>query len=334
MRVTELHQLTIAGGLEPMSIRLAGTSSMYLLAWSKGKYGRFLVGRSLKPALVPPNKSSFDDMKKIRQKYPWESQIGEAKDLSIGRCKWRKRGEYGPEMPYVREKLQETGMYLFPGSFSLKNVYMMIPEAVERGKPAVIKCMYDLEKEDLYQVKWYRGDREFCRYSPRDVPPLKVFPISGIDVDRDASDAKQVTIKAATKRAHGRYTCEVSADAPSFLTAQMHGFMHVVDLPKSDPELIGLKKRYKPGMKLKVECISYDSMPPANLSFFVNSEPALSQHVWHRVSGGENGSLWTAYSTIQFTVQKHHFVRSKIKNIPCLKPMMVSHLSRGPDSGL
>ncbi|OWR41826.1 Beaten path [Danaus plexippus plexippus] len=105
---------------------------------------------------------------------------------------------------------------------------MMIPEAVERGKPAVIKCMYDLEKEDLYQVKWYRGDREFCRYSPRDVPPLKVFPISGIDVDRDASDAKQVTIKAATKRAHGRYTCEVSADAPSFLTAQMHGFMHVV----------------------------------------------------------------------------------------------------------
>lgn len=60
---------------------------------------------------------------------------------------------------------------------------MMIPEAVERGKPAVIKCMYDLEKEDLYQVKWYRGDREFCRYSPRDVPPLKVFPISGIDVD-------------------------------------------------------------------------------------------------------------------------------------------------------
>ncbi|CAG9578642.1 unnamed protein product [Danaus chrysippus] len=193
------------------------------------------------------------------------------------------------------------------GTFSLKNVYMMIPEAVERGKPAVIKCMYDLEKEDLYQVKWYRGDREFCRYSPRDVPPLKVFPISGIEVDRDASDAKQVTIKAATKRAHGRYTCEVSADAPSFLTAQMH------DLPKSDPELIGLKKRYKPGMKLKVECISYDSMPPANLSFFVNSEPALSQHVWHRVSGGENGSLWTAYSTIQFIVQKHHFVRSKIK---------------------
>ncbi|XP_034827080.1 uncharacterized protein [Maniola hyperantus] len=199
------------------------------------------------------------------------------------------------------------------GSMCLRNVYMIIPEAVERGKPVVLRCMYDLENEDLYQVKWYRGDREFYRYAPRDVPPIKEFPISGIEVDRDASDAQQLTLKDVTRRAHGRYTCEVSADAPSFLTAQVHGSMYVVDLPKSDPELLGLKMRYKPGMKLKAECISFDSMPPANLSFFINSEPALSQHVWHRVGGGENGSLWTAYSTIQFVVQKHHFIRGKIR---------------------
>lgn len=60
---------------------------------------------------------------------------------------------------------------------------MVIPEAVERGKTAVIKCMYDLENEELYQVKWYRGDHEFCRYAPKDVPPLKIFPLRGIEVD-------------------------------------------------------------------------------------------------------------------------------------------------------
>ncbi|XP_050674188.1 uncharacterized protein LOC126971805 [Leptidea sinapis] len=199
------------------------------------------------------------------------------------------------------------------GSLSLRNVYMAIPEATERGKPVAIKCMYDLENEDLYQVKWYRGDREFYRYSPRDVPPSKVFPIHGIEVDRDESDAMRLTIKAATQEVNGRYTCEVSADAPSFLTAQVHGTLRVVDLPKGDPELNGLKPSYRPGMKLKAECISRDSMPPANLSFFVNNEPALSQHVWHRVGAGDNGSLWTAYSTIQFVVQKHHFIRGKIK---------------------
>ncbi|CAK1549473.1 unnamed protein product [Leptosia nina] len=183
----------------------------------------------------------------------------------------------------AEEKRQAWGMPL-GGSLCLRNVYMVIPEAVERGKPAVIKCVYDLEAEELYQVKWYRGDREFCRYSPRDVPPLKVFPIPGIEVDRDNSDAEKLTILSATQTAHGRYTCEVSADAPSFLTAQVHGAMYVVDLPKTDPELNGLKRRYRPGMKLKAECISHDSMPPANLSFFVNNEP-------EKITCGALGSL-------------------------------------------
>lgn len=60
---------------------------------------------------------------------------------------------------------------------------MVIPEASERGSRVLMMCLYDLEQEVLYSVKWYRGDREFCRYSPRDVPPLKIFPIRGIDVD-------------------------------------------------------------------------------------------------------------------------------------------------------
>lgn len=198
-------------------------------------------------------------------------------------------------------------------SLCLRNVHMIVPESVERGSKVEMKCLYDLEQEELYSVKWYRGDREFCRYSPRDVPPLKVFPIPGIEVNRDASDAERLTIEAATQIAEGRYTCEVSADAPSFQTAQVHSHMHVVVLPREGPTMYGLKRRYRPGMKLKVECISQNSMPAANLSFFINNEPALSQHVLHRVDGELAGGPMAAYSTIQFTVQKHHFVRGKIK---------------------
>ncbi|KAG6461369.1 uncharacterized protein LOC115450882 isoform X2 [Manduca sexta] len=40
---------------------------------------------------------------------------------------------------------------------------------------------------------------------------------------------------------------------------------------------------------------------------------ALSQHVMHRVDGEKLGGPMSAYSTIQFTVQKHHFIRGKIK---------------------
>ncbi|XP_045533117.1 uncharacterized protein LOC123720519 isoform X1 [Pieris brassicae] len=198
------------------------------------------------------------------------------------------------------------------GVLCLRNAHMIIPEAVERGKTAVIKCIFELENEDLYQVKWYRNDEEFCRYAPRDVPPLKVFPVHGIEVVQEESDVETLTIKA-TKEARGLYTCEVSADAPSFFTLQVHGTLNIVDLPKSDPELNGLKRYYRPGMKLKAECISYDSMPAANLTFYINNEQAISHHVWSRVGSGENGDLWTAYSTMQYVVQKHHFVRGKIK---------------------
>ncbi|CAH0407068.1 unnamed protein product [Chilo suppressalis] len=117
----------------------------------------------------------------------------------------------------------------------------------------------------------------------------------------------------STQTAEGRYTCEVSADSPSFQTAQVHTHMYVVDLPKEGPEMHGMKSRYRRGMKLKVECISRDSLPAANLSFFINSEPAHTQYVLHRVDGSSPGGLMTAYSTIQFVLQKHHFVRGKIK---------------------
>lgn len=43
-------------------------------------------------------------------------------------------------------------------------------------------------------------------------------------------------------------------------------------LPKEGPSLTGLKRRYRPGMRLKVDCVSYNSIPAANLSFFINSE--------------------------------------------------------------
>lgn len=66
-------------------------------------------------------------------------------------------------------------------------MHVVVPEAVERGSKVEMRCLYDLEQEDLYSVKWYRGDREFYRYSPRDVPPLRIFGIPGIEVDVSSS---------------------------------------------------------------------------------------------------------------------------------------------------
>uniref|UniRef100_T1HUN1 Ig-like domain-containing protein n=1 Tax=Rhodnius prolixus TaxID=13249 RepID=T1HUN1_RHOPR len=71
-----------------------------------------------------------------------------------------------------------------PGAWCLNNVSIFIhPPAVERDKEATLHCQYDLQGAPLYAVKWYRGFREFYRYSPNDNPRIKIFPYEGINVD-------------------------------------------------------------------------------------------------------------------------------------------------------
>lgn len=62
----------------------------------------------------------------------------------------------------------------------LRGVRVRVPEAVRRGEQARLHCDYDLEGDALYSVKWYIGRREFYRFTPRERPQLKVFPIPGL----------------------------------------------------------------------------------------------------------------------------------------------------------
>jgi hypothetical protein len=69
------------------------------------------------------------------------------------------------------------------GVDSLENVKLVLPPVVRVGGEATLLCLYDLEGEPLYSVKWYRGNHEFYRYTPKDSPPGRVFPFAGIIVD-------------------------------------------------------------------------------------------------------------------------------------------------------
>jgi hypothetical protein len=66
-------------------------------------------------------------------------------------------------------------------------VQITVPEAVPTGDIARLKCDYDLEKDLLYTIKWYRGDEEFYRFVPKESPPTRVFPLQGIHVDVSTS---------------------------------------------------------------------------------------------------------------------------------------------------
>lgn len=60
---------------------------------------------------------------------------------------------------------------------------MSVPQAIKRGGTAILTCDFDLEGDSLYSVKWYKGNYEFFRYSPKDETPIKVFPMDGLHID-------------------------------------------------------------------------------------------------------------------------------------------------------
>ena len=65
----------------------------------------------------------------------------------------------------------------------LKDVSVTVPTAVRRGDNALLLCNYDMENDTLYSVKWYKGRREFYRYTPKENPAMKTFPSPGITVE-------------------------------------------------------------------------------------------------------------------------------------------------------
>ncbi|CAD7078935.1 unnamed protein product [Hermetia illucens] len=112
---------------------------------------------------------------------------------------------------------------------ALKDVRVIVPRTVKRGDNATLSCYYDLQNDTLYSVKWYKGRREFYRYTPRQTPPMKVFPHSGINVERSKSNESHLLLTSVGPSVSGKYSCEVSADAPSFDTDIMSGDLEVVD---------------------------------------------------------------------------------------------------------
>lgn len=50
-----------------------------------------------------------------------------------------------------------------------------------------MQCNFNLDKELLYSVKWYKDGHEFYRYTPRDAPMVVTFPVPGVNVNVSAS---------------------------------------------------------------------------------------------------------------------------------------------------
>uniref|UniRef100_A0A182VZG3 Ig-like domain-containing protein n=1 Tax=Anopheles minimus TaxID=112268 RepID=A0A182VZG3_9DIPT len=57
------------------------------------------------------------------------------------------------------------------------------------GNAATLSCQFELEKATLYSVRWYFEGEEFYRFVPKESPPARTFPVSGITVDHPTCSA-------------------------------------------------------------------------------------------------------------------------------------------------
>uniref|UniRef100_A0A1I8M7X6 Ig-like domain-containing protein n=1 Tax=Musca domestica TaxID=7370 RepID=A0A1I8M7X6_MUSDO len=154
---------------------------------------------------------------------------------------------------------------------ALKDVSVTIPQAVKRGSNAMLTCNYDMENDTLYSVKWYKGRREFYRYTPKENPAMKVFLTqSGLNVERNLSNQSHVVLLAVPLNISGKFTCEISVEAPSFQTAMVSGEMEVVELPEEQASVTGIQPRYRIGDLVDGNCSIKYSKPAANLTWTIN----------------------------------------------------------------
>ncbi|XP_035917520.1 uncharacterized protein LOC118514629 [Anopheles stephensi] len=207
------------------------------------------------------------------------------------------------------------GIIIFvPVIAALRDVQVQVPPAVQRGNPATLHCYYDMDGESLYSVKWYKGRREFYRYTPKESPPMKIFPAQGVQVKRSASNESQLTLLGLSLASSGKYSCEVSADAPSFHTMIVTGDLEVCEVPKHMPSIHGMRSRYRVGDIVRGNCTSHNSRPPANLTWYINEAQANPSYIrTHKPFRERKNDFETSLAGIHFVVGSHHFVNGKLK---------------------
>jgi len=203
----------------------------------------------------------------------------------------------------------------------LSSLKVQIPDTILRGQDAVFNCSYTLEDEKLYAVKWYRGTYEIFRYVPSDNPPTKAFPLQGYNVSMRRSTGNTMVLHSVNFENSGAYSCEVIADI-TFHTLIQTKNMLVIDLPDERPRITGVKGEYDVGDGIKASCTSWQSHPPANLSWFINGEPAREGYLQRHQLREEFDGTFTTVLGLHFDVSGHHFRPDGKMTLKCTSSML------------
>ncbi|XP_069675827.1 uncharacterized protein [Periplaneta americana] len=194
----------------------------------------------------------------------------------------------------------------------LKLLSLNVPSTADIFQPVTLSCEYDLEGGNLYSVKWYKDDSEFFRFVPDYEPKSQAFHTPGITLDLQRSDMNRVTLINLHFNTSGNYKCEVSTEAPNFVTVAQSSNMTVMAFPSEDPVIEGVLSTYMIGDYLSANCTSAKSNPPATLTWHINGIQDVMR-IWEYREGPDETDSQDLHSKtlgLHFRIQDSHFINN------------------------
>lgn len=204
-------------------------------------------------------------------------------------------------------------------ALALRLVRLEMPGGVILGDPVRLNCSFDLENDQLYSVKWYKGNKEFFRFIPTERPPGQTYELPGVAVDVRSSNVNTLVLSKTDLQSEDLYKCEVSADAPSFQTIRSEKELNVYVLPKKGPEIVGVRSQYKIGDLVNVTCHAGPSKPAGRLEWFINGlHPSEDDDAAEVIYPTEEmqGLMSTALG-LTFRAKKRHFDHMGSMKLKC-----------------
>ncbi|KAK9744930.1 hypothetical protein QE152_g7342 [Popillia japonica] len=139
------------------------------------------------------------------------------------------------------------------------------------------------------------------------------------------SNSKTVVLQSVTLNTSGVFRCEVSAEAPSFTSAQSEARMEVVYLPEEDPKISGVELQYQIGDEIDLNCTSGKSHPPSVLHWYINEKEVEDSDCLISYAPVEHRhGLSSSILGLKFVLRADHFNEGlmKVKCVAYILPVL------------
>nr|XP_027227285.1 uncharacterized protein LOC113819238 [Penaeus vannamei] len=197
-----------------------------------------------------------------------------------------------------------------PGSSGLRIDDIEVPSLVLPSDTIHLKCIFHLEKDHLYSVTWWRGQKQFYQYSP--TTGKAKYEDKGITVDEMRSSMETVVLRNVSLATSGMYKCEVVAERTYEKDSKSQA-MEVVDIPDRLPLLQVSRSQYSKGDELVANCTSPGAKPKPTIQWSINGKEVHGLYVKEITEGRSVFGLFSPTSELRLILRQDHFVNGQVK---------------------